>query len=376
MRRPHHHRAGMTLVELLVVVAIIGLLAVTVLPNLSNTAETRRTRETARAVSTWVSKAQSRAIGRTEWAGFWILPVNAAAPYAAAIDLQLADVPEVYRGESLQSQVTVAAPGNVTPNPPIPAWAYRELAWSPAGSFGTGRSITPGVHGTTAGDLIRFDGSGPWFELLALTSSPLTFGMKFRGLGTTQGTSGQNPLNTAWPLETVPHAYEILRQPVRTGAPYSFADGRCIDLYWSGYDSSTGYRPFGLDPASLGGIGQSWPNAAPVCILFDANGRVRELVHRGTRLDVEGTIFLLVGRADRAGQAAAALNTGDDSIGTNWQYGDSYWIAIDPASGIARVAEIAVPGPVVVGGSPIVLTLEWLKVSQSFIRSQLVAGGR
>ena len=371
MHRPDHRRAGMTLVELLVVVAIIGLLAVTVLPNLSNTAETRRTRETARAVSTWVSKAQSRAIGRTEWAGFWILPVNPAVPYAAAIDIQLADVPEVYRGESLQSQVTVAAPGNVTPNPPIPAWAYRELAWTPAGSFGTGRSITPGVHGTTttpgsAGDLIRFDGSGPWFELLALTSSPLTFGMKFRGLGTTQGTSGQNPLNTPWPLETVPHAYEILRQPVRTGAPYSFADGRCIDLVWSGYTSTgngTGYQAFGVDTDN-----DAFRDSAPLAILFDSTGRVRELFHRGTRVAVEGAIYLLVGRADRAGQGLATLNPNDDSVGANWQYGDSYWIAIDPNSGMAKVAEVTVTPSTTVGNA--------LIDSQEYIRSQLVTGGR
>ncbi|MFZ4734254.1 MAG: hypothetical protein ACOYK7_17095, partial [Pirellulales bacterium] len=216
---------------------------------------------------------------------------------------------------------------------------------------------TPG----SAGDLIRFDGSGPWFELLALTSSPLTFGMKFRGLGTTQGTSGQNPLNTAWPLETVPHAYEILRQPVRTGAPYSFADGRCIDLYWSGQQTSTGFALFGANGSTR------WPTAMPVAILFDATGRARELFHRGTRVAVEGTIYFLVGRADRAGKALAPLNANDDSVGANWQYGDSYWIAIDPNSGMAKVAEVAISAANATGD---------VIGSQSFIRSQLVTGGR
>jgi type II secretory pathway pseudopilin PulG len=367
----------MTLVELLVVVAIIGLLAVTVLPNLSNTAETRRTRETARAVSTWVSKAQSRAIGRTEWAGFWIIPVNLGAPYAAAIDLQLADVPEVYRGESLQSQVVTSAPtGSLELT-----WFLRNLQFNPALppergiNTATWQSNGRYLDSVARGDLIRFDGTGPWFELVAL-SPPGTIGLLFpdlqridtnpADLSIEQGRHPRNPLNTAWPLEGVSHSYEILRQPVRTGATYTFADGRCIDLYWSGQDTSDGYRIFGnsgivVNPP-VAGLDHSL--ARPVAILFDATGRVREIHHRDKRVAVEGTIYLLVGRADRAGQPwLPSLNANDDSVGANWQYADSYWIAIDPNSGIAKVAEVAANAATVVD-------------SQAFIRSQITAGGR
>ena len=73
---PHtsHFRRGMTLVELLVVVAIFLVLAVTVLPALSATAELRRGREAARMVSSFIAKAQWRAIGRREWSGFQLVP--------------------------------------------------------------------------------------------------------------------------------------------------------------------------------------------------------------------------------------------------------------------------------------------------------------
>jgi len=379
MPRSRHRRAGMTLVELLVVVAIIGLLAVTVLPNLSNTAETRRTRETARAVSTWVSKAQSRAIGRTEWAGVWIIPVNTSVPYAAAIDLQLADVPEVYRGEGLQSRALVADPATSGVNPDKavpPAWGYRDLGFPAIGgsaSFDAAQRkiiaaeyLKPGGNLVKqwSGDLIRFDGTGPWFELLQ-THSNGSLAAQFRGLGSTEGTSGQNPLNTAWPLEGVPHSYEILRQPVRTGATYTFADGRCIDLFWSGYNSTgngTGYQAFGVNQSNV-----AFTDAPPLAILFDSSGRVREFFHRGDRVAVEGTIYLLVGRADRAGQALASLNANDDSVGANWQYADSYWIAIDANSGIAKVAEVATGASNTTGD---------VFGSQAFIRSQITAGGR
>jgi hypothetical protein len=73
--------------------------------------------------------------------------------------------------------------------------------------------------------------------------------------------------------------------------------------------------------------------------------------------------MLLVGKSIRAGQAFVTLNPSDDSVGANWQYPDSFWIAIDPASGIAKAAECAAAAADVVG-------------SQAFIRSELSTGGR
>ena len=102
-----HRRSGMTLVELLVVVAIIGLLAVTVLPNVASTAERRRSREAARVVSSFFAKGQSRAIGRPEWAGFTLLPPPSNPTALYGIDLFQANVPQIYRGESYASNATL-----------------------------------------------------------------------------------------------------------------------------------------------------------------------------------------------------------------------------------------------------------------------------
>ena len=342
MASTHHRRAGMTLVELLVVVAIIGLLAVTVLPNVASTTENRRSREAARVASTFVARAQARAIGRPEWAGVSFVrpPTNASATFA--IDLFQSSVPQVYRGESLDSTVTITVdPGDVTFN----KGGERAINWDgiPPPDF-TKRKVTKG-------DLIRFDGAGPWYEL---GENAMTVLLRSQSTG---DRTGQTDRNTPWPPVGVGHPFEILRQPVRSGQAFTIPDGRCIDLAWSGYGNSN-YQFFFTPGTTI--------NA--VTILFDATGRVRQLFIEDSatprRMSFTGPVYLLVGRVDRAGAAfAPTLNPADDTLGANWQYGDSFWIGIDPASGIVKTAECNPRQSTVVK-------------SQDFIRAEMPAGGR
>jgi prepilin-type N-terminal cleavage/methylation domain-containing protein len=326
----NYRRAGMTLIELLVVVAILGLLAVTVLPTLATTADARRTREATRIVSSYIAKAQSRAIGRIEWAGFWMAPPASNTSANFALDLYLADVPAVFRGDSIPTTIS----GSAT-----------------AGTF----TITTGsLNGTTVsgsvGDLVRFDGCPPWYAFQTATS------VRLRDGGGSSEDAGQSSLNTPWPAPGTAHTFELLRQPIRAGSPLSIADGRCIDLRWSGFGgwNASTYSTFGASPGSI-------------AILFDGTGRLRQLFNAGTRVTISGPVFLLVGRSDRAGNNAADLTAADDSVGANWQYSDSYWIAIDPLSGVAKTAECAKQAGRI---------SDDVFVSQSFIRSEVVAGGR
>lgn len=325
-------RAGMTLVELLVVVAILGLLAVTVLPNISNTAEDRRTREAVRSITSFIAKAQSRAVGRREWAGFSLIPPNTTAQFA--IDVFLADVPAAYKGDDFNAAVTVAVSSNTS----------RALSFT--GSFAGSLQLVD----IAAGDLIRFDGRGPWYELSANAAS-----CSLRSSGN-EVMAGHNALNTPWPAAAVPHSFEILRLPSRAGSPFTIADGRCVDIFWSGQGPKSNFTLFGATVA-----GQ------PLTILFDSSGRLRQIVLGGNRSTPQGPVMLLVGKVDRAGQAMAPLNASDDRFGANWQYADSFWISIDPHSGICKSAECATGAANatndVVG-------------SQAFIRSELVAGAR
>jgi prepilin-type N-terminal cleavage/methylation domain-containing protein len=324
-----NYRRGMTLVELLVVVAILGLLAVTVLPTLSTSADARRSREATRTVSSYIAKAQSRAIGRPEWAGLWLTqpPSNPLAHFS--IDLYMAEVPSLFRGDT---------PSSVVRGSPNPSGSAFVLTSSLDGTT---------VFGTT-GDLVRFDGQLPWYEYV----NPTTIRLRNSG----GDNVNQTTLNTPWPASAVPHTFEVLRQPIRSGSPITLADGRCVDLRWSGCGGSTAasYVPFGTSPG-------------PIAILFDGTGRLRQLFYGGARHLVAGPVYLLIGRTDRAGINPAVLNTADDSIGANWQYSDSYWIAIDPITGVAKTAECTRQAG---------LATDDVFASQSFIRSEINAGGR
>ena len=350
-------RAGMTLVELLVVITILGLLAVTVLPSLATSAESRRTRETTRMVSSFIAKAQGRAIGRQEWSGLKLAAVNASS--VAAIDLFLADVPEAYRGDTTSAALTISGTPSSTMATAVPASA-GDISFS-------------GSVGIQPGDSIRFDGRGTPYEISSASSTSIIF--KLRGnSAVAKEDVGHSAHNTPWPALNVPHTFEIYRQPQPSGLPLTLAGGRAIDLYWSGFGppQSNGIAGTYQQFSPLGGAGSS------VSILFDSVGRLRQLVIGAYRYTVTGPVYLLIGRADRAGQGYGTLNINDDLLGANWQYPDSYWIAIDPITGLVRTAECA-PEVSSWNSPPSSWTgtlIEWkLFRSQDWIRQALLAGG-
>lgn len=333
MTTRNDRRAGMTLIELLVVVAILGLLAVTVIPNLGNTTEARRAREAARSMTGFVTKAYARAIGRNEPAGFTLVPT--ASTSFAAIDAFLADTPAAYRGDTFDASATTST-GSTS----------RTLAFNGAFTAGVAASDIQN------GDLIRFDGRLPYFELDVGAAA-----FRLRSAAIVDSLASQTQYNTAWPApDPIRHTFEILRRPVRSGSPFSLADGRCIDLWWSGQGGRSTFRWFGI--TSGYSAGQS------VTILFDASGAVRQIVAGTARLLPDGMVLLLVGRSDRSGQSYdAAASVSNDGAGANWQYRDSYWISIDPLTGAVRAAECNAAAADVV-------------TSQQFIRSELPVGGR
>jgi prepilin-type N-terminal cleavage/methylation domain-containing protein len=353
--RTRHTDRGMTLVELLVVVAIFVLLAVTVLPAIQATAESRRSREAARMVTSFMTQAHARAIGRREWSGFQLIAAGTSS--LAAIDLCPTEVPPVYRGDTVPALLTVSGTDPTR----------RQASWS------GGALQSSSAAGVQANDLIRFGDEACWYELAGTPAAAVSGSVAFRYRGHASGATedaGNQPHNTPWPPASVPLSFEILRQPSIGGSPLSIPAGRAIDLFWSGFGPPTSALYRRLDVTG----GTSPTAGATTSVLFDGTGRLRQILVRNaagtptTRLTVTGPLFLLVGRVDRAGQASAVLNAADDSLGANWQYPDSVWIAIDPMTGVVRSAECK---PNAVGAND----TERLLDSQEWIRQALLMGG-
>lgn len=318
---------GMTLVELLVVVAILGILSVTVLPALSGNEEVRLTRSAAQQVSSLISQSRNDALASGRWGGVTIS--GGTGGVNLGLDVARCRVPPPYRGNSSAARVSF----NIS---------NKRLTPSPPGSGSIDDIVDAGVLDR---DLVQFDGRGPFYELEATpTSSSFQIDMRDAKWGFDED-SGQDERNTPWPAAGVPLAFAIERQPRTVGTPLTLSGGRCIDVAYSGYG-----------PPQVGSVVdtyQTFLTADSVTIVFDATGRVRKIFNDGDRLTVTGMVFLLVGRTDRAGQvynAGGGVNANDDTLGANWQYPSSYWVGIDLTSGQVRVAECA---PIEVAGDGI-----------------------
>ena len=350
--------AGMSLVELLVVVAILGLLSVVVLPNLAGKEGTRSLRLAAGNVSAQFAKSQSLAISRRSIYGIWLqpLPTNSAA----CIDLYFSDVPDPYRGDTFDAKFTVA---------PAASGSNATLTGiSSSGSTVCVASLSAPAFGkfTNPGNLVQFNDSGPSYDFV------LSGGNWTARLRTT---TSQTPTNTLWPAPPpAAHRFAIYRVPTRAGQPLTLPAGTAIDLAWSGVVSQRfGQLPLNGDAGLSSDPDYAFaapPGANPPTItaLFDATGAFAEICYlanspapaQTSRLSTTGPLYMLIGRVDRCGLPYNPAPT-ESNPGANWQYSDSFWIAIDPKTGVIKTAEV-VPNSATARGS------------QGFIRAGLATG--
>lgn len=103
---------GMTLVELLVVMAIISILVSTAIPVLSPASDARRIREATRGINTFIAGAQARALERQRPVGVGFKKLSQdtgrAEDNGACIELYYVEQPPAFTGYDNNSRVMVA----------------------------------------------------------------------------------------------------------------------------------------------------------------------------------------------------------------------------------------------------------------------------
>ena len=338
-------RTGMSLLELMVVIVILGLLAVSIIPAIDANDE-RKAREAAITVSSLVASANSRARQTSDGAGIWLEPLDKSAtsttPSRGSADLFVAQPGAPYTGEDFASQSHVFLnpipnlnPGSqqavavfslqTCPNIEsycdlysqiyiegrlhyltLPAVLQKSLLPAPYDTQPTDGIISIGLITTILPDTDAIPTSSPAYD--AVDAFP-----KYPALDPGHPT------------------FRIDNSPTRSStAPLSLPNGYVVDIAWSSYGNMLFINSGNLlpgTPNTFTGIDYFLPSE-PVVIMFNSIGNT----HRNA------DVFLLIGRADRAGNAFVQ-NPTENNPGANWQYPDSRWIKISRSGGAALISD-------------------------------------
>ncbi len=332
-------RAGMTLTELLVVVAIMVILIGMAVPMMRNGLEERKLREASRQLNGAFALAKAMAAETGRAAGVWI-DTQSGTSYAQQVFLT--ETPAPFGGD------IVGATATVTNASPL-------VAFDASKTFSLQLLVS-------VNDLIKFDYKGPFYRISAIPSNT----------SVTIDTTGLTP-----PVAGT-YLYQIFRQPAKSSSmPLELPAAAVIDLDWSGYGlpflffpqwmQSYAYSPgdrcrpttpngfyyVAVSVSSVGGTSGStepnWPTVtgqtvvdgdvtwrcfgpAVITVMFNPNGSVERLwiVGGGAPMRPTETLHFLVGKIEQAGTTSG-----------NLQDNTCLWVSVSPQTGRVTTAENA-----------------------------------
>ncbi len=269
---------GMTLVELLVVLAIIMMVAAATIPRLKPEMDRARVREAARSIQLYLSSTRNQAMATGRSVGVQIerLP----AENGCSMSLTQLETPPLYAGDFTNS-VAQAAPYAINPTPPgnlatgliqIESWNSSSLYAVVKITFAYWPSVPIFPY-----DRIQFNHQGPWYTVASTSlvtyttsngypptpstpASPLTLysmnNVTQQVVPLLNGSNQQVALPTAYSSllayvdlslgqqcaclassYPVVGSYSIMRYPTKSvAAGLQLPAPACIDLMWSGID--------------------------------------------------------------------------------------------------------------------------------------------
>ncbi len=281
-----HLCRGVTLIELLIVVAILGILLGTVLTMMRPVMKEMRVREAARMLNAFLAGAQARAAELGRPVAVYIEPYNDNR--RVAFQVFHAVSPPPYAGDDFD--------------------ATAEINVDNATSASLGGTSTQMLErlGVKKGDLIRFDFKGHCYEISEdVTGTTINFDVSPEGI--------ESPPKTP-PDNGVP--YQIFRKPIKTmAAPLDIPEPLAIDIENSG---------MGLSDHFQVNLGAQVDLGEPVIISFAPSGGIHRVygnveghndlsAHKPTE-----AVHLLVGWADKAPGPPVTNESNLDDGSTRW----------------------------------------------------------
>ncbi|MDO4570453.1 MAG: hypothetical protein Q4D38_08725 [Planctomycetia bacterium] len=288
-----HARRGMTLIELLVVGGLMVLLISVSVPVLNPLAEGRTARETVRGINAALETAKARAMRLGRPCGVALVPF------------------EVEDGtNATQTRRVCIQVEQITAPPTI-------LSTCSVSSSGISGVEDPLGKGFKKGDRLQVNHTGPWFRYTGSSwESDAGFSCSYDLFDT--GGSYDCTIRYA-PVSESGNAFAKV---LGLDPTFVLPRGTVIDLFYSGVGKTETW-------------GQNVGNATyPPQILFYPDGSV-SLFRNGTEYLLQSSgnndsnIYLLVGRWDRG------LSLAEDGE-TNVQDPNSFWIVVQPKSGLVR----------------------------------------
>ena len=306
----HRRRAGLTLMELVVVITIIVILVAGSLPVLIPALEQRRTREAARLVHTACGRAQSQAVANGRPAGVLIRRMKNGR---GSVLIYQAEVPPPYAGDTIDAKVVLTSQSGSGGNVEV-----RASAVDPNDTF----SFAPNM--ARVGDHMQFDYQGPLYEITggAAGSPDPSGGPDFVTLPLTLTADiGQGEIPWSEPNRS-PVAFQVFRQPIKTAAePAQLPAGTVIDLV----QSKEGNQ-------SLRGLMSE--SKHPIILTFGPGGSLDRIYHSGGRqVKPQGAVYLLIGKLDKLGSGMTP--------NTNIEELTNLWVSIGRQTGLVTTSKMS-----------------------------------
>lgn len=372
--------AGMTLVELLVVITILTTLVAGVIPILSPNNDVRKLGEASRAVQSFISSAQSEAarVARPHGIG-----IRESAPGSgAALELFHLETPPPFAGFSEYSYATAEMVSDEYYGPSYAGGTRFVTNFDSANLYLVDFAISGGSDPfppqfLRIGDQVEIDDYvflivddsrnaqefiGPNGEHAFLTSSDQVYAIcttyPYRKHFRPMPDLKEAQTAAFQPPDGGSNNYKIYRQPTASmEPPLQLPSGIAIDMVASGVEGQAAFDSAGpslLIPGSFYNLRMQLdfdpPRTNEIGIIFSETGGIERVYANGVETGNLNRVFLLLGRVEnvvtdvadtghRVDPGMSNREIEDIRERVNWLNGDSRWIGISATSGRAVTTE-------------------------------------